>query len=232
MAKNHLSIEDAQAQVQREKKRKTNNKKVNEVQKQLDIVTDKFLSNPEPFYQEKEEQVAKLIERYGDLQEEDLENGVITKKDYSIQLSYYISKPIIPANNQVPAYTPNALKFANEFYWEKVVLPLNERMLYIPMLSDLLHMLNISTFTFNKYATNGSEEMREACQMIYDQFISYYQRNGLQKNIDSIMSMFVLKTTYKQRENDVPQVVNNVAVISPNEVIDKMARQYGFDTFD
>lgn len=208
------------------------NKNVKEVQKQVDIAIDKFLANPEPFYNSKEKEIAKFIEKYGELQNEDINNGIITKKDYAIELSYYISKPFLPAAGHIPEYTANSLLMANQFYWEKIVLPINQKMFYIPLISDLCRMLNISTNTFNNYAINGDEPMREACKIIADQFIGYYQRNGMNKNISEIMAIFTLKTTYKQRENDTPQVQVNTVHISAREKVNQYAKQFGYEIFD
>lgn len=208
--------------------RKTNNAKVEEVQKELANITQKFIDHPDHFFAQKEKEVAKLLNKYSANLEGD---DMLERKDYASELSYYISKPIIPYCRSVPKYTSSALLMANEFFWEKVVFPINEKMPYIPMLPDLLRMLSISTHTFNEYLTNGSEDMRVACQQIADQFIAYYQRNGLQKNISEIMAMFVLKTTFKQRENDVVAPITNIAVVSPNEKLEIYARQKGYDIF-
>lgn len=203
------------------------NEKVVETQKQLQTISQKFIDNPQEFYTEKEKQVAKLIAKYGDLDQD----MMVDRKDYAMELSYYVSKPIIPYNSQIKRYTANSLLMANEFYWEKIVFPINEKMPYIPMLPDLLRMLSISIKTFNDYQTNGDEALREACSQITDQFIAYYQRNGLQKNISEIMAMFVLKTTFKQRENDVVAPITNIAIVSPDEELAVYARQKGYDTF-
>ena len=92
-------------------------------------------------------------------------------------------------------------------------------------------MLNISKSTLYKYASNGDEQMREVCEMIKDEFVDYYQQKGLTKELNDVMAMFVLKTSYGQRENDQPQIavvnVNN----SPDEKISKYARQHGFQVW-
>lgn len=224
-------------QAQRNKKLKErgvekHNNSVKEVQKQVDLIIDKFVANPEPFFTAKEKEIAKYIEKYGNLQTEDIENGIITKKDYAIELSYYISKPIIPTIGYTPEYNANSLLMVNQFYWEKIVLPINQKMFYIPLISDLCRMLNISTNTFNNYAQNGDEAMREACKIIADQFIGYYQRNGMNKNISEIMAIFTLKTTYRQRENDVPQVQVNTVHVSARDKVNQYAKQYGYEIFD
>lgn len=208
-------------------KDKSSNTKAQEVQNQLQTISQKFIDNPQEFYATKEKEIARLIARYGDLDQD----MMVERKDYAMELSYYVSKPIIPYNGHVKRYTASSLLMANDFYWEKIVFPINEKMPYIPMLPDLLRMLSISTKTFNDYLTNGDEALREACTQIADQFISYYQRNGLQKNISEIMAMFVLKTTFKQRENDIVAPITNIAIVSPNEKIEAFARQKGYDIF-
>lgn len=208
-------------------KDKGDNSKVQEVQKQLQTISQKFIDNPQEFYATKEKEIAKLIARYGDLDQD----MMVERKDYAMELSYYVSKPIIPYNGHVKKYTASSLLMANDFYWEKIVFPINEKMQYIPMLPDLLRMLSISTQTFNDYSTNGDAPLREACSQITDQFIAYYQRNGLQKNISEIMAMFVLKTTFKQRENDVVAPITNIAIVSPDEKLATFARQKGYDVF-
>lgn len=228
--KNRSIKQTLELQEKKEKEEKNNSKKA-ELDKQLEIIAQKFLDNPEEFYKQKEQEIAKLIVKYGDLQNEDLEKGIITKKDYSSKLTYYVTKPILGLYAVVPQYNAQALQMASEFYWEKVVLPLNEKIFYIPMLPDLLRILGISIATFNRYSTNGNEQMRETCQMIFDQFVSYYQRKGMSKEISEIMGMFVLKTTFKQRENDVPQVLIQNNNISSNDKIKKFAKAYGFDEY-
>lgn len=207
--------------------RHKNNENVEKVKNQIQTISQKFIDNPQEFYAEKEKQIAKLIAKYGDIDQDMMDE----RKDYAMELSYYVSKPIIPYNGNPKRYNANSLLMANEFYWEKIVFPINEKMPYIPMLPDLLRMLSISIKTFNDYQTNGDEALREACSQITDQFIAYYQRNGLQKNISEIMAMFVLKTTFKQRENDVVAPVTNIAIVSPDEELALFARRKGYDTF-
>ena len=200
-----------------------------EANKQFDIVTQKFIDNPKPFFEERENEIAEVIAKYGNLQNEDLENGVMTKKDYALQLTERLMKPLVPRyGSQVARHTALSLQLTNEFYWEKVVLPLSDKTDFIPNIYDYFSLLGISKQTFDKYQQNSTEEMRETCEMILDKFIGYYQRKGMKKECDTIMAMFTLKTTFGQRENDQPQIavvnVNN----SPDEKISKYARQHGF----
>ena len=209
-----------------------NNARIEEVNRQLQVVSQKFIENPTPFFEEREREIARVIEQYGDLQNEDLQNGIISKKDYALALTEYLIKPLLPKQGSPLQHTPSTLSFTSEFYWEKIVLPLNEKVSFIPNIHDLLTLLNISSQTFLKYANDGNEEMRETCQMIKDKFISYYQRKGLAKECSEIMAMFVLKTTFQQRENDVPQVMIANVNNSPDEKIAKYARQNGFEVWN
>lgn len=196
---------------------------------QLDIVAQKFVADPTPFFAEREKEIAEVIERYGDLANDDLGSGnIMTKKDYSLIMAKNLIKPLIPRMGRTAQHTAFSLLMTSDFYWDKIVLPANEKTEYIPSIFDLFKLLSISQQTFIKYANNGVEDMREACAKIKDEFIDYYQRKGLQKQCSEIMAMFVLKTTFGQRENDQPQIavvnVNN----SPDEKISKYARQHGF----
>ena len=195
---------------------------------QLDIVAQKFVADPTPFFAEREKEIAEVIAKYGDLASEDLESGVMTKKDYSLIMAKNLIKPLIPRMGRTAQHTAFSLLMTSDFYWDKIVLPANEKTEYIPSIFDLFKLLSISQQTFIKYANNGDEDMREACEKIKDEFISYYQRRGMQKEIDVVMTIFVLKSSFGQRENDQPQIavvnVNN----SPDEKISKYARQHGF----
>ena len=204
-----------------------------EAKKQFDIVAQKFIDNPKPFLQERENEIAEMVAKYGNLQNEDLENGIVSKKDYALQLTERLMKPLVPRyGSQVAKHTALSLQLTNDFYWEKVVLPLTEKTDFIPNIYDYFSLLGISKATFDKYQANGNEEMRETCEMILDKFIGYYQRKGMKKECDTIMAMFTLKTTFKQRENDTPQVVVANINTTPQERIDKYARQYGFEVWD
>ena len=204
------------------------NTEIEKANEQLDIVAQKFVADPTPFFAEREKEIAEVIEKYGNLANEDLENGIVAKKDYSLTLAKNLIKPLIPRKGRACQHTTLSLELTNEFYWNKIVLPANEKAEYIPSIFDLFKLLSISQQTFIKYANNGDEDTREACAKIKDEFIDYYQRKGLQKQCSEIMAMFVLKTTFGQRENDQPQIavvnVNN----SPDEKISKYARQHGF----
>ena len=198
---------------------------------QLDIVAQKFVADPTPFFAEREKEIAEVIEKYGDIANDDLQNGVMTKKDYSLIMAKNLIKPLIPRMGRTAQHTAFSLLMTSDFYWDKIVLPANEKTEYIPSIFDLFKLLSISQQTFIKYANNGDEDMREACAKIKDEFIDYYQRKGMQKEIDVVMTIFVLKSSFGQRENDQPQIavvnVNN----SPDEKISKYARQHGFEVW-
>lgn len=232
--KENGKTEQKQKQVQENKKKKAeNNINVVEANKQLEIIAQKFIENPEPFFKERLKEVAKVIEKYGNLQNEDLENGIITKKDYSIQLSKHLIKPFIPnCGSVVQKHTPHSLKMVSDFYWNEIVLKANETTQFVPSIYHICKLLNISKSTLNNYANDGDEQMRETCEMIKDEFIEYYQQKGLTKELNDVMAMFVLKTSFGQRENDQPQiaVINNVA--NPQEKINKYVRQYGYEEWN
>ena len=210
---------------------KEHNTEIEKANEQLDIVAQKFVADPTPFFAEREKEIAEVIAKYGDLASEDLESGVMTKKDYSLIMAKNLIKQLIPRMGRTAQHTAFSLLMTSDFYWDKIVLPANEKTEYIPSIFDLFKLLSISQSTFIKYANNGDEDMREACAKIKDEFIDYYQRKGLQKQCSEIMAMFVLKTTFGQRENDQPQIavvnVNN----SPDEKISKYARQHGFQVW-
>ena len=205
-----------------------------EAKKQLDIITQKFIDNPQPFFDERKKEVAGVIERYGDLQSIDLENGIMAKKDYALNMTERLMKPLmtLPVNPNATKHTALSLKLTSDFYWEEIVLPLNQKIDFIPSIYDYFSLLGISKATFDKYSQVGTEDMRETCEMILDKFVGYYQRKGMKKECDTIMAMFTLKTTFRQRENDAPQVVVANIQTSAQERISKYARQYGFDTWD
>lgn len=203
-------------------------KGIMEANRHLDGVVQKFIDNPKPFFEEREKEIAEIIVKYGDLQNEDLENGVMSKKDYALRLTENLMKPLVQIYGNPLKHTALSLQLTSEFYWEKVVLPLSDKIDFIPSIYDYFSLLGISKSTFDKYSQTGTEEMRETCEMILDKFVGYYQRKGMKKEVDTIMAMFTLKTTFRQRENDQPQIavvnVNN----SPDEKISKYARQHGF----
>lgn len=217
-----------QERMEARKKKQEHNNAIIEANTQLDIVAQKFVANPQPFFAEREKEIAKIIEKYGDLQQADIEMGNLGKKDYSLAMAKNLIKPLIPRGGNATRHSALSLLMTNDFYWNKIVVPANEKTEYIPSLFDLFKLLSISQRTFVNYANNGEEEIQEACAKIKDEFIDYYQRKGLQKQCSEIMAMFVLKTTFGQRENDQAQIavvnVNN----SPDEKISKYARQHGF----
>lgn len=227
-----LSVEETKKRQEKRKTKKETNDKINELKEVVGDIIQTFLDSPTQFFEKKEQEVASLIEKYGNNQVEDLENGCLTKKDYALEISQYVCKPIIPYCGKTISHNADTLEVANDFYWEKIVMPLNEKMHYIPMIADLLRILGISISTFNNYSINGSEDVRESCQKIYDRFITYYQRNGMQKNISEIMAMFVLKTTYKQRETETPQIQINNVVSSASDTVKKYAQQHGYEIFE
>ena len=207
------------------------NTEIEKANEQLEVIAQKFVENPQPFFAEREEEIAKIIEKYGNLESEDLENGVISKKDYSTRLVKCLTKPLIPSFGVTARHTAHSLKMVNDWYWDNVVLKVNEKTQFIPSIFHICKLLNISKSTLYKYASNGDEQMREVCEMIKDEFVDYYQQKGLTKELNDVMAMFVLKTSYGQRENDQPQIavvnVNN----SPDEKISKYARQHGFQVW-
>lgn len=214
-------------------KRKGEIAKIEEANAQLGVVAQKFVENPQPFFEEREKEIAETIAKYGNLQNEDLENGIMSKKDYALQLTERLMKPLYSKyGSSIPKHTALSLQLTNEFYWEKVVLPLTETSDFIPNIYDYFSLLGISKQTFDNYQRGGTDEMRETCEMILDKFIGYYQRKGMKKECDTIMAMFTLKTTFRQRENDAPQVVVANINTTAQERIDKYARQYGFDTWN
>ena len=205
--------------------------KIEEATVQFELIAQKFVENPQPFFEEREKEIAETIAKYGNLQNEDLENGIISKKDYALQLTERLIKPLIPRYSPIK-HTALSLQLTNDFYWDKVVLPLSNKTDFIPNIYDYFSLLGISKITFDRYQQNGSDEMRETCEMILDKFIGYYQRKGMKKECDTIMAMFTLKTTFRQRENEAPQVVIANINTTAQERIDKYARQYGFDTWN
>lgn len=211
-----------------------NNKKVKELNRQLEVVFQKFIENPQPFFEEREKEVAEVILKYGDLQAKDLESGdVFAKKDYAIQLSKHLIKPFIKNIGSVKAkHTPHSIKMVSDWYWENIVLKVNETTQFVPSIYHICKLLGISKSALWRYATEGGEEMRETCEMIKDEFVEYYQQKGLTKELNDVMAMFVLKTSFQQRETDVPQVAVVNVNASPQEKIDKYARQYGFEIWN
>ena len=230
VAKAGVSLEETKKRAIKEKANEENKKNQAYVKNQLEIIGQKFLENPEPFFEAKEKEIAKVIAKYGNLQVEDIENGVMNKKDYSIHITHHISKPIFNYLGQKTKYNSISLQASSDFYWERVVLPLNEKIYYIPMIQHYLGIIGISSDTFQRYIDSGDEQIRETCKIIIDKFIAYYQNNAMQKHISEIMTMFVLKTTFKQKENEQP-IINNFhnTTITPNEKVNKLLRDYGKD---
>ncbi len=212
---------------------KKNNDNVKELNRQLEVVAQKFIENPQPFFAEREKEVAEVIEKYGDLQNQDLQEGIISKKDYAIQLSKHLIKPFIKNAGSVKAkHTPHSIKMVSDWYWENIVLKVNETTQFVPSIYHICKLLGISYTALRNYANEGSQEMRETCEMIKDEFVEYYQQKGLTKELNDVMAMFVLKTSFQQRENDVPQIAVVNVNTSAQEKIDKYARQYGFEIWN
>lgn len=210
-------------------RRKELNGELKELDRQLDVIAQKFIDNPEPFFKEREKEVEKIIIKYGDMESQDLDEGKLTKKDYAIQISKSITRPFLPRGSAPTKHTPQTLQATNDWYWKNIVLKVNETTRFIPSIYHVCKLLGISRSTFTNYANNGNDLMRETCEMIKDEFIEYYQQKGLTKELNDIMAMFVLKTSYGQRENDTPQIVVANINNSAQETIDKYARQHGFE---
>lgn len=211
---------------------KVNNDTIKEANRQLEVVAQKFIDNPQPFLKQRVNEIAKVIETYGDLQAEDLQNGVTTKKDYSIHLSKHLIKPFIPSIGQTRKYTAQTIRAVADFYWDEIVLKTNEKVQFVPSIYHICKLLNISKSTLTDYANNGDAQMRETCEIIKDEFIEYYQQKGLTKELNDVMAIFVLKTSFGQRENDTPQInIANISTTTPQENIDKYARQHGFEVW-
>ena len=136
---------------------------------------------PHRSFAEREKEIAEVIAKYGDLASET--SGVMTKKDYSLIMAKNLIKPLIPRMGRLAQHTAFSLLMTSDFYWDKIVLPANEKTEYIPSIFDLFKLLSISQQTFIKYANNGDEDTREACAKIKDEFIDYYQRKGLAKTM-------------------------------------------------
>lgn len=218
-----------------QKEKKEQAQVVANAKEQLEVITQKFIDNPEPFFEDRKKEIANAIVQYGNLQQEDMENGVLTKKDYSLKLVNALCKPLIPMcawqSTTAKQHTAMTLKLTSDFYWQEIVEPLNENSVFIPNIHHLYSLLDISHNTFNQYRMNGDELMRETCEKIKDKFVGYYQTRGMEKAVSEIMAMFVLKTTFQQRESDVPQVNVQVNNISANEKITRMAKQLGYDVW-
>ena len=226
--KKEKPVEKTKAEVRDE-----NNTLLSEANRQLDVVTQKFIDNPQPFFDERKKEIAEVIVQYGDLQSQDLEETGIAQRDYALLLTERLMKPFAPRYGaSATKHTALSLQLTNEFYWQEIVLKLADKMNFIPSIYDLFSLLGISKQTFDNYQRGGTEEMRETCEMILDKFVGYYQRKGMKKECDTIMAMFTLKTTFRQRENDVPQVVVANINTTAQERIGKLARQYGFDTWN
>ena len=210
------------------KGRTEHNKDLAEANRQMEVIASRFIDDPEPFFEERKKVIAKAIEKYGDLQRTDLENGIISKKDYSLRLVNAVCKPFVPKKGTHRAHTATTITMTSDFYWEEIVMPLNDRGQFIPNIHHLMSLLCISHRTFMKYMAEGSEDLREACEMVRDRFIAYYQQRGMEKAVSEVVAMFVLKTSFQQRENDTPPVQVNQITVSNDEVIKRFAKQHGF----
>lgn len=213
---------------------KKNNDSIKELNRQLEVVFQKFIDNPQPFFEQREKEIAKVIEKYGDLKKASFEGeDILMKKDYAIQLSRHLTKPLIPSCGSVLAkHTPHSIKMVADWYWDNIVIKANETMQFIPSIYHLCKLLNISKDTFSQYLNNGNEQMRETCCMVRDEFVDYYQQKGLTKELNDVMAMFVLKTSFGQRENEAPQIAVVNVNTSADEKIAKYARQNGFEIWN
>lgn len=214
------------------KDRVERNNELAEANRQVECIAKKFIENPEPFFEERKKVIASTIAKYGDLQQQDLENGIITKKDYSLRLVNAMCRPFIPRTGSFRSHTATTIMLTSDFYWQEIVLPLNDKGNFIPNIHHIMSLLCISHKTFLSYMAEGSEDLREACEMVRDRFIAYYQQRGMEKAVSEVLAMFVLKTSFQQRENEAPPVQVNQITISNDEVIRNFAKQHGFPVLD
>lgn len=196
-----------------------------DVKKEVAAVAKKFAENPTPFFEERKSDVAKTLEQYGDISAGEAES--------LIALAMRPLPNLSKISGTVPRHSATTLQFTSDFYWAELVPKLSEKFDFVANIYDLFSLLNISKYTFDNYLNGGDREVRDTCEMILDRFIGYYQRKGMKKEISEIMSIFVLKTTYRQRENEAPSVVvANFNNVSADEKLKKLSNQYGFDDFE
>lgn len=196
-----------------------------DVKKEVATVAKKFAENPTPFFEKRKSDLAKTLEQYGDISAGEAES--------LIALAMRPLPNLSKISGTVQRHSATTLQFTSDFYWTDLVPKLSEKFDFVANIYDLFSLLNISKYTFDSYLNGGDREIRETCEMILDRFIGYYQRKGMKKEISEIMSIFVLKTTYRQRENEAPSVVvANFNNVSADEKLKKLSNQYGFDDFE
>ncbi len=229
IAKPHMSKEQTFEMEERLEEKTEHNLSVEKVKDISCELIEIFAQDPTPFFEERAEKVLEMIEDIGVAKREAMELGILTgKKDDISELAYYLTKPLLPVAGIPKKWTPNAIRYINEFYWEKIVLPANRHLKYPPSIHEMLKLANISFTAFNSYYYNGDEEMRNTCEIINDMFVTYLQRMGMLDLLKENTCMFTQKTTYKQKENDQPAmfIQGNVGFV-PSDSINSLLKKYG-----
>lgn len=186
---------------------------------------DEMLQDFPKYLQQRADEFAK---EFGNYIEKNSMSGAFVPEDASripyFELTQHTFKPIIKVAGVSPAYSPDQIAIAFDFY-AMCTEKMNEYAIYIPKLSDFCRMLNISTQKFKEYKDSTSnEQMREICYMIEDYCASVVDDSALSGRVDKIYAMFHQKSSNSRRDND--PVVNNTFVQNNNIVSDNQLKDW------
>lgn len=187
------------------------------------LIMQDYLDNFDKYVKKRQKEFARALDKFIDKFEGNVPDNIST-----LEISRALTIPFVKPNVQsCISYTPEQLLMANDFYWDSVVKVLNSGIHYVPTIQDFASMLNISATTLIKtYAANAQEQMREAVQIIKDNFVSYYTQCGMKRELSEVMSIFTMKSSLGMRDNDPPiTVINNTGVIADEQSVEAFRKR-------
>lgn len=144
-----------------------------------------------------------------------------------------LSKPLGFVVGRKFKYSSYDLKLASDFYWDSVeyICDRIEKPKLVPTIQQLCSMLGISVTEMSKYYANGDDEIRGTIEFIRDKFVDFYISRGMTNDVNTIMSIFVLKSSYGLKEEQQEQKVVVEHKLVRDENLEGAKNRLGDDKF-
>lgn len=193
-------------------------------------VVEAFREKIPEFLEQRKTEFESLLSQF------EVENEVVIDKGngkVSCQkLSNFLSQPLIKGGILVSKVSASDVTIYSDCFWECVDRA-NENCVYVPTIYQFCRLLGVSTEKFTSYRFSQDADLREAVFMVRDRFINYYTIKGLTNELNSIMSMFVMKAQFGLRDNDTPQmVVNNNYQTTVHTNLDEIEKRFNLTNDD
>jgi len=219
--------------VKEKKKIEENVLLIKDINEFSDYVTEEYTKRLPQLIDKRNKQLSTLSAKFLE-KHKDLLTSTTLKNENKVDgyaLTQALSKTFVPIGVNANKYSSDDIMLSFNFYWEKIeeLIELNPRVKIVPTIYQFCSMIGIPTSNFTKYKLNGDDRMRNVCEIIQEKFIDFYTTRGMTNELNTIMSIFILKSVHGLTEAVEEQRVVHQFTIGNQEMVSGIEKRLGIN---